>query len=78
MCKQYSEKCDLWSAGVILYMMLCYRPPFNGDSEMEVMENILKVEPSYKGHHFKKVSSECMNFLKSLLIKNPLDRPSAL
>ena len=42
LCKTYDEKCDIWSAGVILYMMVCYRPPFNGDSQTQVMENILK------------------------------------
>jgi len=37
LCKKYDEKCDLWSAGVILYMMLTYRPPFTGDTELKVM-----------------------------------------
>lgn len=32
LCKNYNEKCDLWSAGVILYMMMGFKPPFNGDS----------------------------------------------
>jgi len=37
LCKRYNEKCDLWSAGVILYMMLTFRPPFTGDTEVKVM-----------------------------------------
>jgi calcium-dependent protein kinase len=28
--KKYNEKCDIWSAGVILFMMISFRPPFNG------------------------------------------------
>jgi serine/threonine protein kinase len=31
--KKYDEKCDVWAAGVVLYMMLMKKPPFNGLSE---------------------------------------------
>ena len=33
---QYNEKCDVWSIGVIMYIMLCGYPPFNGDSRAEI------------------------------------------
>merc|ERR1712151_1227285 len=29
----YNEKCDIWSCGVILFMMICGYPPFYGDKE---------------------------------------------
>jgi calcium-dependent protein kinase len=38
--KQYSNSCDLWSAGVILYVMLCGYPPFHGENDIEVFEKV--------------------------------------
>lgn len=32
LCKRYDEKCDTWATGVVLYMMLMKKPPFNGAS----------------------------------------------
>lgn len=78
LCKSYDEKCDLWSAGVILYMMICFRPPFNGDTQTEVMESVLKTQPPYTGIYFRNISDQCIDLLKKLLTKNPDLRPSAV
>jgi len=39
---KYDEKCDLWSIGVILYIMLSGFPPFNGKDDYEIIKNIRK------------------------------------
>lgn len=49
--KQYSYSCDLWSAGVILYIMLVGYPPFLGDNDPEVFENILNYKYDYEGKY---------------------------
>ena len=41
---EYDEKCDVWSCGVILYILLSGSPPFGGRSEKEIMNNILNKE----------------------------------
>ena len=36
----YNEKCDIWSCGVILYILLCGYPPYTGKNEKEIMKNV--------------------------------------
>jgi calcium-dependent protein kinase len=56
--QDYDEKCDVWSAGVILYIMLCGYPPFNGKEDETIYNKIQKGEFSYREKDWLSVSAE--------------------
>ncbi len=75
--ESYDEKCDIWSCGVILYILLCGYPPFNGDSDAEIMKSVKKGKFTYPSEDWSSISKEAMNLITSMLKFSPKDRPSA-
>jgi calcium-dependent protein kinase len=61
--KSYGKECDLWSCGVILYMMLSGTPPFNGPSDKEIKERILKGKYLLTGESWNNVSEEAKDLV---------------
>jgi calcium-dependent protein kinase len=45
---KYNEKCDIWSIGVILFILLSGTPPFNGFTDEEIMDNVKKGSYNFK------------------------------
>jgi len=73
----YTNKCDLWSLGVIVFMMLVGYPPFHG-SDKEMRRGIMSAKPDWTHKDaWTTVSSDATDFVKSLLVKNPAMRSDA-
>ena len=73
----YNEKCDLWSCGVILYILLCGSPPFYGKNEKEIFQKILDGEVDFKHKIWNKISEDAKNLVTKLLQVDPNERISA-
>uniref|UniRef100_UPI00358F7604 myosin light chain kinase 3-like isoform X2 n=1 Tax=Myxine glutinosa TaxID=7769 RepID=UPI00358F7604 len=68
---------DMWSVGIITYMLLSSLSPFLGDDEPETMSNIASGEWEFEEKAFKNVSEEAKDFISSLLEKEKAWRMSA-
>ena len=75
--KKYDEKCDIWSCGVILYILLSGRPPFSGESDKEIMQQVAIGKYDLKSSPFNKCSKSCLDLIQKLLIMDPKKRITA-
>ena len=75
--KHYNEKCDIWSCGVILYILLCGNVPFNGRDEREISQKIKSGKFDLNISPFDKISNEGKDLIKQCLELNVNKRISA-
>ena len=67
---KYDFDCDEWACGVMMYILLTGYPPFLGEDEDEIFNNILNSEPDFKVKELNDVTESCKDLMGKLLIKD--------
>jgi calcium-dependent protein kinase len=75
--KNYNSKCDIWSCGVISYILLSGMPPFNGQSDQEIMKKVRAGSFSFDDKVWNNISDNCKDFITKLLTYKQEERPTA-
>ncbi|KHN36210.1 CDPK-related protein kinase [Glycine soja] len=75
--RAYSTEADVWSIGVIAYILLCGSRPFWARTESGIFRAVLKADPIFDEPPWPSLSDEATNFVKRLLNKDPRKRMSA-
>ena len=65
--RKYTEKCDIWSCGIIMYILLTGKPPFNGDSDEEILKKILQNHLDLEKYPWSVISLKAKDLIKKLL-----------
>jgi len=74
----YGKEVDMWSIGVITYILLCGFPPFYGDTVPEIFEQIMEANFDYPEEYWGSVTKEAKDFINKLLVVDADKRLSAV
>lgn len=77
LARRYTSKCDLWSLGVICFMLLIGKPPFRGTGRHELAHAIIH-DDFRKDSRWMKLPSDAQSFVMLLLQKHASKRPAAM
>ena len=75
--RNYSCEADIWSAGVILYILLSGVPPFWGRTDTAIFETVRKGRYNLVGDPWSKISESAKGLIRRILVGNPAERMSA-
>ena len=75
--REYTKSCDIWSIGVITYILLCGYPPFYGDTDNQVFCQVRTAQFDFPSPDWDGISDSAKDFICSLLRREPAKRLTA-
>lgn len=75
--RKYTKEADIWSCGVILYILLCGMPPFYGDNEQQIFESVIKAPLDFNSDPWPKISEPAKDVVRRMLVRDPRKRATA-
>eukprot|EP00979_Chaetoceros_neogracilis_P006416 scaffold1307_cov260-Chaetoceros_neogracile.AAC.4 len=75
--RKYTKSCDIWSIGVISYILLCGYPPFYGDSDTQIFDSVRAGKFDFPSPEWNTISNAAKDFICQLLNIDPSQRLTA-
>jgi len=73
----YNQEVDVWSIGVIMYILLCGFPPFYAENNSKLFEKIMEGKFTFPSPYWDKISASAKDLIKCLLVVDPKKRYSS-
>jgi len=73
----YDQQCDIWSLGVIVYILLCGFPPFYAENDAQLFEKIKRGDYRFLQPYWDPVSDSAKDFIRHMLVVDPKKRWTA-
>jgi len=74
---KYDQASDMWSCGVIMYVLLCGYPPFFGETDAEVLTKVRLGNFAFNASDWKNITENAKNLIRQLLQMSPKSRITA-
>ncbi|VAI22933.1 unnamed protein product [Triticum turgidum subsp. durum] len=75
--KKYGPEADVWSAGVIIYILLCGVPPFWAENEQGIFEEVLHGKLDFESDPWPSISEGAKDLVRRMLLRDPKKRLTA-
>jgi len=75
--KDYDKSADIWSAGVIMYILLCGYPPFGGKTDAKILQRVQAGVYSFEGREWEVVTEAAKDMISQMLVMDISKRATA-